>query len=396
MPDIGDYNERLVLQTIRRAGTDGMSQVEVVERSGLSRQAVSVIARRLLANGLLEVTGRSAGPRGKPKTLLQVSPRSHLAAGVHLDPWSITVTVVDMFAQPLSRVQLPPPTADPRDDLERVHVALSTLLEELGTDQGKGALLGVGIASPGGIDANTGLVVSPPWMPGWRDVPVVRILSDALGVPAVLDKDTTAALTGERWTRRLPPEEVVLYLYLGSGPGSALATGGRLHRGSHGSAGEIGHLPTGIGDDPCGCGLRGCLWLYTDVAGMLAQAREHGVVGPADEMPATEALARLAAAADAEVGWAQDLFHTAGEALGGALQTLINIHDPHRVIIGGPSWHLLEPLAFPTVVEQVARGRDLSRTPVIESSHLGDEVGAIGAATLVLEHELDPVSARSR
>jgi hypothetical protein len=53
-------------------------------------------------------------------------------------------------------------------------------------------------------------------------------------------------------------------------------------------------------------------------------------------------------------------------------------------------------LAFPTVVEQVARGRDLSRTPVIESSHLGDEVGAIGAATLVLEHELDPVSARSR
>lgn len=402
MSDIGQYNERLVLQTIRSAA-DPIGQAEVVRRSQLSRQAVSLITRRLLADGLIEHAGRRVNGPGKPSTLLRVVASARLAVGVHLDPVHITVVICDLAARPLARSVLGPPTAAPEEDIARIAAEIDVLRRSLpaasaadlpaSPDGSRPILLGIGIAAPAPLDSVAGIVREPPWMPGWRRVPVVEALHAATGLPAMLDKDTNAALTGEIWTRHLPTDETVLYLYIGHGIGSAVSTDGRVHRGGSTQAGEIGHLPTGWAQPMCECGRYGCQSLYTDAHVLIERARADGVTVP----PGTvmrEALELVsAAAADGHTGALEALVQH-GTALGATIRTLADIHDPRRIIIGGPIWPALRSVALPPVQDQLRTWLEQS-SAVLEPTHLGDNVGAIGAACLFLEQKLAPGSVGS-
>ncbi|MFC7458502.1 ROK family protein [Brachybacterium sp. GCM10030267] len=398
MSDIGEFNERLVLQTIRSA-PDGVGQAEVVRRSRLSRQAVSLITRRLVAEGMIEQAGRRISGPGKPHTLLRVVADARLAVGVHLDPAHISVVVCDLAARPVARATLAPPTEEPEADIDRIAAAIAELCRELGAslpqlgeelpDQPiRRRLLGIGIAAPAGLDAAAGILRNPPWMPGWRDVPVVDALSAVTGLPALLDKDTNAALTGEIWSRHLGGSETVVYVYVGHGVGSAVSANGQVHRGGSTQAGEIGHLPTGRADEVCSCGRHGCLSVYTDADRLLSRARDAGIELP-DGAGTTAMIDALAAAADEGRSAAREIISLHGTALGEALTVLAGIHDPQRIIIGGPTWPALRSVAEPSLREAlgewVADGR-----AVLECSHLSDDVGAIGAASLFLERELAP------
>lgn len=406
MTDIGDYNEKLVLQTVR-AATEGVSQSQVGRRANLSRQSVSLITRRLLAEGLIETAGRRITGPGKPHTLLRVVADARLAIGVHLDPAHITVVVCDLFARPLARSTMEAPTSDPGRDLERIAAEITALSTSIGavselsprTEDGGGdsqtlpstppgrLLLGIGVAAPGGLDTAAGIVRDPPWVP-WRDVSVGAALEKACALPAMLDKDTNAALTGEMWSRNLPSDETVLYIYISHGVGSAVSAHGRVQRGSSTQAGEIGHLPTGRADLRCGCGAYGCLSLYTDAHLLSEQAREAGVAVPSGG-GLTEEIGAISRAADEGNRGACEAIARHGGALGEAMRILAGIHDPRRIIIGGPAWPLLATYGLPPIQQALERWLEDSGA-VLECSHLGDDVGAVGAASLFLEQELAP------
>lgn len=397
MPDLGARNEMVILQAIRLR-PEGISQSEVVRRSGLSRQAVSQIVRRLIDRGLVQTHGTRVNGRGKPSTVLGIVPGSQLTAGVHLDPAQLTVVIVDLFAQVIAKRALEPPGEDPADDVVRIAEALEDMLADLreagmsAADGGDvaGALAGIGIAAPAGLDSEAGILVDPPWLPGWRHEPIVAEIETATGLPAVLDKDTNAALTAEKWAGSYPQEETVLYIYVGAGVGSAVAGGGTVHRGSTTQAGEIGHLPTGLDGPMCQCGRRACLGLYTDASGILQAAREQGVIVDDPDALVADALTEVVACARAGDAAAAELVAGHGRALGEALRTLIGIHDPHRIIIGGPYWGLLEEVSLPALRERALRAGGGDHGVLITSSTLGDDVGAIGAASLFLERELSP------
>lgn len=460
MPDVGDYNEKVVLQNVRHRRA-GISQSEIADRSGLSRQAVSLIVRRLLENGLIVVSGTEPLARGKPRTLLKIAPRALLAAGVHIDPVEISVVVVDLAGQVLARRSAGAPTDDARADIVRIAVTLDDALGDvfrldevepegsgadatadggagagtggrtgtgagngigtgtgIGTEAGIGTgtgrsprfdrLLGIGVATPGGVDTLGGRVIDPPWLSGWNDVPVADLLSAETGVPVGLDKDTSAALTGEEWTAGRSTG-THLYIYVGSGIGSAVAVDGVVHRGFTDQAGEIGHMPTGLDGRRCGCGRFGCLGLYTDltslVDGMDGRGGEgsdgrgdRGIDGDAvpraDRADAPhvtrERVRQGVARARAGDEVARSTLELHGLALGEAIRTLIGVHDPDRVTIGGPAWNLLEEFSGPGMRERASGGPARGRTVEITSSRLGVDAGAIGAASLVLDRELSP------
>lgn len=406
MPDVGEYNEKLVIQAVRR-DPDGISQAEAARRTGLSRQAVSLIVRRLLDQGLLRTDGSRSGGRGKPSTVLRVVAESRLAIGVHLDPSQIAVVLVDLDLQPRARRLIAAPTREPEADIARIGEAIESLRhevhEELRAEHEKNGgpapreggaqpqLLGVGIASPGGIDPGRGIVVDPPWLPGWRHVAVVDQLSRRTGLPAILAKDTHAALTAELWGRPLLRGATYDYLYVGDGIGSASAEDGTLRHGG-GRAGEIGHLPTGIGDAVCSCGRRGCLNLYTDARRVIGAAREAGIpVDEGEEHGVREQLELIACRANDGDPAAAAVLELPGRALGSAVRALIDLHDPAQVIIGGPYWHIVEESTIPHL-QRAARDASAPGTAQaqIVSSHLGPHVGAIGAASLFMERDLAP------
>ncbi|MGW8566056.1 ROK family transcriptional regulator [Isoptericola sp. NPDC055881] len=398
MPQVGARNELVVLRAIR-VSPDGVDQTDLMERCGLSRQAVSQIARRLIERGLVRTTPVRTQRPGKPAMSMRVEPRAMLAAGAHLDPAHLTVTLVDMLARPILKRSLAPPGEDPAADVERIGAALDDMLLELGTttpggDDGsvRRAVQGIGVAAPAGLDAARGTLLNPPWLPGWRDVPLLDLVGRRTGLPAVLDKDTNAALTAECWPGRFPVQETVLYLYVGAGVGSAVAGDGSIHRGSTGQAGEIGHLPTGLDDTPCPCGRLSCLRLYTDMDRLLERAERAGLaVGP--RTGRASALQGLQQEARNGSEAARSLIEGYGAALGEAARTLISIHDPHRVIVGGPYWGYLAEHAMPLVRARAGRARDGSHDVPVTSSTFGDDVGAVGAATLFLEQKLSPAAA---
>ncbi|WP_158239509.1 ROK family transcriptional regulator [Brachybacterium sp. UMB0905] len=400
MLDLGLRNELLVLDLIRHA-PDGTSQSEVVRRTGLSRQTVSLIVRRLLDRGIISTAGTVTVGRGKPATVLRLVPTAQLVAGVHLDPSAISLVIVDLLTSVVTERRLPAPSRDPEGDVDRIAAELTAVTQTLHeegwrTPDGRDvdeALLGIGVASPGPIDVTRGVIVDPPWLPGWRDMPVVKRLRARTGLPVVLDKDTNAALTAEMWSTPQPTGETVLYLYIGAGIGSAVSVGGTVHHGAGALAGEIGHLPTGLEGAECSCGRRACLSLYTDGAALLERAEQLGVPLPDPDLPTVERLAGLTSlAADGDAG-ARQLVEDFGLALGEALRTLIDVHDPHRVIIGGPNWAALEPVALGRVLERSRHAR-LRRPREVEilTSQRGDDVGALGAATLFLQRELSPAA----
>lgn len=408
MVDIGSYNEKLVLQMIRSA-PEGISQSQVVRGSGLSRQTVSLIARRLLREGLIETAGQRIAGRGKPTTILQAVADSRWTIGLHLDPAHLTVVICDLQGSAVDTATLAAPSADAAADIARIAAEIERLCTLHGAVKahevpalapGEGAdgagplhdpprrvVLGIGIAAPAPLDVAGGVIVEPPWLPGWHGVPVAAELEAATGLPVLLDKDTNAALTGEIWAGHLPAEETVLYLYLSHGAGSAVSVDGRVHRGASTHAGEIGHLPTGVADEICRCGRHGCLNLFTDARRMIERASAAGADLCLDDIPA--AVDAIAAAAERGESGALEAVERHLAAVVAALDILARIHDPQRIIVGGPVLAALLPLAAPRIRAGTAHWLEGSGC-ALHFSELGNAAGAIGAACLFLEEELSP------
>ena len=142
----------------------------------------------------------------------------------------------------------------------------------------------LGVSSPGPLSVREGRVIETPNLEGWRDVPIVAHLSEALGVPVRLDNDANAAALAEwrfgagQGTRHL------IYLTMSTGLGAGLILDGRLYRGASDQAGEVGHMPVVPGGRRCNCGQRGCLEAYTGGAALADIIREEIAAGERSEM----------------------------------------------------------------------------------------------------------------
>ncbi len=183
LPRMGDFNQTVVLDVIRRAG-GGLARADVARRTGLSAQTVTNVARRLLDLGLVVEEGATArsGP-GRPGTLLWLNPWGRYAVGVHLDPATMTFVLLDLSGEVVARAQRPTPV--PEDP----EVVLDGLVEEIegllsGAEVARDRVLGVGIATPGPIDRERGVVLDPPHLPGWHDVPLRDAVAERTGLRA--------------------------------------------------------------------------------------------------------------------------------------------------------------------------------------------------------------------
>ena len=156
------------------------------------------------------------------------------------------------------------------------------------------AISGVGISSPGPCDPSRGLVTDAPNLPGFHNIPLTQLVSDALGLPAILENDANAAAYGEYRFGAGRGFDNLLFVTLGTGIGGGIIIGGKVYSGASGAAGEIGHLILKEEGPPCNCGSRGCLEALSsgpamarDAAEALAAGRAPGLARIAGEAPPT-------------------------------------------------------------------------------------------------------------
>jgi glucokinase len=243
-----------------------------------------------------------------------------------------------------------------------------------------GTVRGVMLGAPGIIARDQGTVVSSPNLPGWRDVPLRRLVAEAVGMPVSLENDANAAAYGEYWRGAGRGCASMVLLTLGTGVGGGLVLGGSLWRGADGMAGEIGHITIEPGGRTCRCGNAGCLETYASATGIVDRYRE---LAGTEEGASAERIHSRALEGDAN---ARQAYREAGRALGLAFATLVNLLNLERIVIGGgvlPAWELFMPPA-----EQELRRRAFAAPAARVSfarAALGDLAGVTGAAGLLWE-----------
>lgn len=249
-----------------------------------------------------------------------------------------------------------------------------------------GRVAGIGVCCPGPLDHERGLLLDPPNLAGWRNVPLRQMLAERLGLPVVLEHDAKAAALGEYHYGSGQHETSMAYIVVGTGTGAAFILDGQLYRGRHNLAGEIGGVTIDRHEEGtrpmCGSGIRGCVQGYTCGPALayhyrlLAQrAGQHegdGVTG--------EQVAQLAAKGDV---LALQVMTQAGEALGVAIASMAMILDVGLFVIGGsvvkagdlllePARQIVPHYAFESVAAHVS----------IVAAGLGDDGPILGSGWL--------------
>jgi glucokinase len=134
-------------------------------------------------------------------------------------------------------------------------------------------IAGVGLSLPGPIDRERGLLLHPPNLPGWREVPIRSWIGDALGRPVWMENDANAAALAEWHFGAGQGARNMVYLTMSTGVGAGLILEGGLHRGHGGNAGELGHVPVEWDGELCACGQSGCLEAYVGGAAWTRRLR---------------------------------------------------------------------------------------------------------------------------
>jgi glucokinase len=246
-------------------------------------------------------------------------------------------------------------------------------------------LAGVGIASPGWVNIEDGVVPAAPQLPGWRDVPLVAIMTERLGVPVTLENDANAGALGENVFGAGRGARHLLYVTVSTGIGGGLVIEGKPYGGARGSAGEIGHTVIDPAGPPCPCGNNGCLEVLASGTAIARSADEAVVQGRSVALAAIkEREGRLAArfVADAATQGdrvSREIYAEAGRYLGISLGNAVNLLSPEIIVIGGgvaQAATLFLPQAEETM-RSVALSEPL-RHVRLAVSELGDNVGVLG------------------
>lgn len=383
LPAVGTYNQTLVLDLIRRSAA-GVSRSELAERTGLSAQTLSNVARKLVDEGMVVEGAPIVAGKGKPRTPLQLNPQARYAVGIHLDPAVDTFVLVDMRGTVIAHTEHAPRQSDePEALLATLARHANALLDDAGVHRDR--VLGIGVAAPGPIDVARGALLEPPLLPAWHDVALRDDLCRATGLPVMVEKDVVAAMVGELWVDADQRLSEAMFFYYGAGVGVGLAVDATPVRGRTGNAGDVAHIVVEADGPPCHCGQRGCLGVAVAPERLISEGIGADVAAAPAQMRAMLGdLARRAVDGDAS---ASRVFERAAESLARAMVIINNLMDADVVVIGGALWSRIADAVEPHLVRALAASTEITTTRAITliGTQLSTDVAAMGAACLVLD-----------
>jgi glucokinase-like ROK family protein len=378
-----------------RARGGAVSRAQLTGLLGVSRSKISADVGRLVGSGLLVEDGYGDSEGGRRSSLLRVPREAGLVAGVDLGATSIDVALTTFGGEILAHGSGP---ADIRDGPLAVLGRAKAMLDELlaGEGAGPGDVLAVGVGVPGPVEHASGLPTAPPIMPGWDLYPVKEAFAEDYHAPVFVDNDVNIMALGEHRGGVGRGVDNMLFVKVGTGIGCGIIVGGRIYRGSQGSAGDIGHVRADPNGPVCSCGNVGCLE---------AMAAAPAIVRQAEELASREPRGALAAMRDAgeldlrgvlkaaEFGdaGAVGIVRRSGRLIGETLATLVSVLNPSLIVIGGgvayAATHTL--LAeIRSAVYRLSLPLATRNLPVVLSK-LEDTAGVIGASVLAAEGVLE-------
>ena len=307
-----------------------------------------------------------------------------LTVGVDLGGTKIQAAVVDTAGRVVSTERTATdvqggPSKAVADIVRSVH-ACAPDMDSIGA-------VGIGVA--GQVDTETGIVRSAPNL-GWKDFPLGDRLEAVLGIPVVVENDVRAITWGVWQHGAGQGIEDLLVVFVGTGVGGGIVSGGQLLAGDRGVAGELGHSTLVADGRLCTCGRRGCLEAYAGGWAIAARAREaveadptggRAILEEAGEDTVTAVtVSRAALAGDA---LAVRLLEETGRYLGAGIVGFVHALNPRRIVLGGG---VID--GNPHLVDLVSGAVKESAIPIfsdrldVRRSELGSQSGVVGSASM--------------
>lgn len=336
-------NQRSVVEAVQHHGALSRSQVARVV--GLSKPTVSEVFNELISGGLLREVGSTLGSQGPRAALYEVNNEAAWVVGIDVGRRWVRAALADLSGTIVARQD------------ERVRLRSSqTLVHQIGGiaravtkehDLDWERVTQVTVGSPGVVDPARGHLVLAANLPGWERQGIVEAIRTEFATAVHIENDVNLAALGELWRGHGRTCQNFAYLWIGTGVGLGLVIDGRLHRGAHGLAGEIGHLPIGIDEPPepppAGSSPAGAGWFASSAVAdaIVRLASSRGVDGPLT----LRSVFSLARKGDP---LAREVVDAEARLLARAVSTIAAVVDPELVILGGGVGHngdlLLEPI----------------------------------------------------
>ncbi|MDQ3930359.1 MAG: ROK family protein [Chloroflexota bacterium] len=310
-----------------------------------------------------------------------------LLVGVDVGGTKVAVLVVQGQERVLSRVIMPTYLEDSEATVWGIVRAIRLALKAAGAEVGEVA--GIGLGVPGRVDPYTGVVRHAVNL-GWHELPVGERIASELGVPCTLENDVrVAALGAQLYLGSAAPANMV-YVSVGTGIAAGLVLEGKVYRGTHGMAGEVGHMIVEPDGPRCVCGARGCLEALAagPAIARLGKAAARSSKDSLLRKYSTVTAGAVYEAARAGDPAAQEVTRKAGRYLALAIQQLVMAYDAECIVLGGgvsregeaflqPILHELERLR-----QDSALAHELLQPYMIRLLPPDYEAGAWGAVVL--------------
>ena len=274
---------------------------------------------------------------------------------------------------------------------------LLRLVEQLiAKERKENRIIGVGIGTPGFVNDDGTVIGGAENLPGWKGTHLGTPIMERFGLRAVAANDVTvAALAEAKYGAGRGVRNMVCFA-LGTGIGGGLVLEGKLYKGSHGMAGELGHLPVETNGIPCNCGQRGCLERYASAPGIAAMAKTMCAGTPSGEAtPFVSYVKKYPDAVTSKLVYnyvnkndpvALRVHERVCDMLARGIGTMVNALSPDRVVLGGGVMMagqiivdavtaLVPKYCIPTIWERCT----------IVAAELGENAGALGAGAMAFE-----------
>jgi glucokinase len=311
-----------------------------------------------------------------------------LYIGVDVGGTKILAEVVKPTGAVLSRNrEQTPRKSSPKNTLATIHHAIRGAMLDAGADESR--IAGIGMAVPGMVDAEKGVVLATPNL-NLTGIAVGTLLQRKFNVPVVLCNDVNAGTVGEKWLGAARNARSVVGVFVGTGIGGGIILDNHLVNGYRGAAGEIGHMIVQPDGPVCGCGNRGCLEslasrtaIERDIRLAVKSGRKSLLEQTLDGDLSVIKSGKLADALRKKDPVVCEVVSRAAVVLGNACLSLRHLLDVEFIVLGGGVIEACGDFILP-IVRKTLSGDTLSDvfSGKVVRSQLGDDAVALGAVAL--------------
>ena len=259
---IKNDNRALIFNILRKAPA---SRADIAKRTGLSKSSVTMITNTLISEGQIKEIGTDEVSIGRKPILLDITEDFRFAAGIILHRSDVTVCLTNLKSEVIASTGRPISHFRSADDiLDYTSKAVYSLIDDAKLERDK--CIGIGISSPGPLDRNAGIILTPPGLPILKNTFAVDGIKNRTGMKnVILENNAVLLAMRENILQSGGKINNFMSVIISQGIGSAIVTNGEIYRGAGGYSGEIGHISVEVGGIKCDCGNTGCLERYVSL-----------------------------------------------------------------------------------------------------------------------------------